>query len=173
MRIKQEVKKIIHQNIEEYALKVNKSSSTGSMSTFSEKINKIKEEIENLTPEQRSQGYEAELRNRLNEQEKAYKEAYSQFLEEHQTYKEKELAIVKKYADLMTKAQTEAEQKRVEEAKNRELGSLSMDMFMSGDEWKIAFGELEYFSHPTQKVFLKGWMNRMADLKKWNEKFVK
>ena len=28
MRIKQEVKKIIHQNIEEYALKVNKSSST-------------------------------------------------------------------------------------------------------------------------------------------------
>ena len=120
-----------------------------SMSTFSEKINKIKEEIENLTPEQRSQGYEAELRNRLDEQEKAYKEAYSQFLEEHQTYKEKELAIVKKYADLMTKAQTEAEQKRVEEAKNRELGSLSMDMFMSGDEWKIAFGELEYFSQDT------------------------
>ena len=120
-----------------------------SMSTFSEKINKIKEEIENLTPEQRSQGYEAELRNRLDEQEKAYKEAYSQFLEEHQTYKEKELAIVKKYADLMTKAQTEAEQKRVEDAKNRELGSLSMDMFMSGDEWKIAFGELEYFSQDT------------------------
>ena len=28
MRIKQEVKKIIHQNIEEYDLKVNKSSST-------------------------------------------------------------------------------------------------------------------------------------------------
>ena len=28
MRIKQEVKKIIHQNIEEYALKINKSSST-------------------------------------------------------------------------------------------------------------------------------------------------
>lgn len=28
MRIKQEVKRIIHQNIEEYALKVNKSSST-------------------------------------------------------------------------------------------------------------------------------------------------
>ena len=125
-----------------------------SMSTFSEKINKIKEEIENLTPEQRSQGYEAELRNRLNEQEKAYKEAYSQFLEEHQTYKEKELAIVKKYADLMTKAQTEAEQKRVEEAKNRELGSLSMDMFMSGDEWKIAFGELEYFSQDTLKRIL-------------------
>ena len=125
-----------------------------SMSTFSEKINKIKEEIENLTPEQRSQGYEAELRNRLDEQEKAYKEAYSQFLEEHQTYKEKELAIVKKYADLMTKAQTEAEQKRVEEAKNRELGSLSMDMFMSGDEWKIAFGELEYFSQDTLKRIL-------------------
>ena len=125
-----------------------------SMSTFSEKINKIKEEIENLTPEQRSQGYEAELRNRLNEQEKAYKEAYSQFLEEHQTYKEKELAIVKKYADLMTKAQTEAEQKRVEDAKNRELGSLSMDMFMSGDEWKIAFGELEYFSQDTLKRIL-------------------
>jgi hypothetical protein len=125
-----------------------------SMSTFSEKINKIKEEIENLTPEQRSQGYEAELRNRLDEQEKAYKEAYSQFLEEHQTYKEKELAIVKKYADLMTKAQTEAEQKRVEDAKNRELGSLSMDMFMSGDEWKIAFGELEYFSQDTLKRIL-------------------
>ena len=125
-----------------------------SMSTFSEKINKIKEEIENLTPEKRSQGYEAELRNRLDEQEKAYKEAYSQFLEEHQTYKEKELAIVKKYADLMTKAQTEAEQKRVEEAKNRELGSLSMDMFMSGDEWKIAFGELEYFSQDTLKRIL-------------------
>lgn len=125
-----------------------------SMSTFSEKINKIKEEIENLTPEQRSQGYEAELRNRLDEQEKAYKEAYSQFLEEHQTYKEKELAIVKKYADLMAKAQTEAEQKRVEEAKNRELGSLSMDMFMSGDEWKIAFGELEYFSQDTLKRIL-------------------
>nr|DAN80494.1 MAG TPA: tail tape measure protein [Caudoviricetes sp.] len=125
-----------------------------SMSTFSEKINKIKEEIENLTPEQRSQGYEAELRNRLDEQEKAYKEAYNQFLEEHQTYKEKELAIVKKYADLMTKAQTEAEQKRVEEAKNRELGSLSMDMFMSGDEWKIAFGELEYFSQDTLKRIL-------------------
>nr|DAY29426.1 MAG TPA: tail tape measure protein [Caudoviricetes sp.] len=125
-----------------------------SMSTFSEKINKIKEEIENLTPEQKSQGYEAELRNRLDEQEKAYKEAYSQFLEEHQTYKEKELAIVKKYADLMTKAQTEAEQKRVEEAKNRELGSLSMDMFMSGDEWKIAFGELEYFSQDTLKRIL-------------------
>lgn len=125
-----------------------------SMSTFSEKIGKIKEEIENLTPEQRSQGYEAELRNRLDEQEKAYKEAYSQFLEEHQTYKEKELAIVKKYADLMTKAQTEAEQKRVEEAKNRELGSLSMDMFMSGDEWKIAFGELEYFSQDTLKRIL-------------------
>lgn len=120
-----------------------------SMSTFSEKINKIKGEIENLTPEQKSQGYEAELRNRLDEQEKAYKEAYSQFLEEHQTYKEKELAIVKKYADLMAKAQTEAEQKRVEDAKNRELGSLSMDMFMSGDEWKIAFGELEYFSQDT------------------------
>lgn len=120
-----------------------------SMSTFSEKINKIKEEIENLTPEQRSQGYEAELRNRLDEQEKAYKEAYSQFLEEHQTYKEKELAIVKKYADLMTKAQTEAEQKRVEDAKNRELGSLSMDNFMNSDEWKIAFGELEYFSQDT------------------------
>lgn len=125
-----------------------------SMSTFSEKINKIKEEIENLTPEQRSQGYEAELRNRLDEQEKAYKEAYSQFLEEHQTYKEKELAIVKKYADLMAKAQTEAEQKRVEDAKNRELGSLSMDMFMSGDEWKIAFGELEYFSQDTLKRIL-------------------
>ena len=125
-----------------------------SMSTFSEKINKIKGEIENLTPEQKSQGYEAELRNRLDEQEKAYKEAYSQFLEEHQTYKEKELAIVKKYADLMTKAQTEAEQKRVEEAKNRELGSLSMDMFMSGDEWKIAFGELEYFSQDTLKRIL-------------------
>ena len=125
-----------------------------SMSTFSEKINKIKEEIENLTPEQRSQGYEAELRNRLDEQEKAYKEAYNQFLEEHQTYKEKELAIVKKYADLMAKAQTEAEQKRVEEAKNRELGSLSMDMFMSGDEWKIAFGELEYFSQDTLKRIL-------------------
>ena len=125
-----------------------------SMSTFSEKINKIKEEIENLTPEQKSQGYEAELRNRLDEQEKAYKEAYSQFLEEHQTYKEKELAIVKKYADLMTKAQTEAEQKRVEDAKNRELGSLSMDMFMSGDEWKIAFGELEYFSQDTLKRIL-------------------
>lgn len=125
-----------------------------SMSTFSEKINKIKEEMENLTPEQRSQGYEAELRNRLDEQEKAYKEAYSQFLEEHQTYKEKELAIVKKYADLMTKAQTEAEQKRIEEAKNRELGSLSMDMFMSGDEWKIAFGELEYFSQDTLKRIL-------------------
>lgn len=28
MRIRKEVKKIIHQNIEEYALKVNKSSST-------------------------------------------------------------------------------------------------------------------------------------------------
>jgi tape measure domain len=125
-----------------------------SMSTFSEKIGKIKEEIENLTPEQRSQGYEAELRNRLDEQEKAYKEAYNQFLEEHQTYKEKELAIVKKYADLMTKAQTEAEQKRVEDAKNRELGSLSMDMFMSGDEWKIAFGELEYFSQDTLKRIL-------------------
>lgn len=125
-----------------------------SMSTFSEKINKIKEEIENLTPEQKSQGYEAELRNRLDEQEKAYKEAYNQFLEEHQTYKEKELAIVKKYADLMTKAQTEAEQKRVEDAKNRELGSLSMDMFMSGDEWKIAFGELEYFSQDTLKRIL-------------------
>lgn len=125
-----------------------------SMSTFSEKINKIKEEIENLTPEQRSQGYEAELRNRLDEQEKAYKEAYSQFLEEHQAYKEKELAIVKKYADLMTKAQTEAEQKRVEKAKNRELGSLSMDMFMNGDEWKIAFGELEYFSQDTLKRIL-------------------
>ena len=125
-----------------------------SMSTFSEKINKIKEEIENLTPEQKSQGYEAELRNRLDEQEKAYKEAYSQFLEEHQTYKEKELAIVKKYADLMAKAQTEAEQKRVEDAKNRELGSLSMDMFMSGDEWKIAFGELEYFSQDTLKRIL-------------------
>ena len=125
-----------------------------SMSTFSEKIGKIKEEIENLTPEQRSQGYEAELRNRLDEQEKAYKEAYSQFLEEHQTYKEKELAIVKKYADLMKKAQTEAEQKRVEDAKNRELGSLSMDMFMSGDEWKIAFGELEYFSQDTLKRIL-------------------
>ena len=125
-----------------------------SMSTFSEKINKIKEEIENLTPEQRSLGYEAELRNRLDEQEKAYKEAYNQFLEEHQTYKEKELAIVKKYADLMTKAQTEAEQKRVEDAKNRELGSLSMDMFMSGDEWKIAFGELEYFSQDTLKRIL-------------------
>lgn len=120
-----------------------------SMSTFSEKINKIKEEIENLTPEQKSQGYEAELRNRLDEQEKAYKEAYSQFLEEHQTYKEKELAIVKKYADLMAKAQTEAEQKRVEDAKNRELGSLSMDNFMNSDEWKIAFGELEYFSQDT------------------------
>ncbi len=119
------------------------------MSTFSEKIGKIKEEIENLTPEQKSQGYEAELQNRLDEQEKAYKEAYNQFLEEHQTYKEKELAIVKKYADLMTKAQTEAEQKRVEDAKNRELGSLSMDMFMSGDEWKITFGELEYFSQDT------------------------
>lgn len=28
-------------------------------------------------------------------------------------------------------------------------------------------------SNPTQKVFLKGWMNRMADLRKWNEKFAK
>ena len=27
-------------------------------------------------------------------------------------------------------------------------------------------------NNPTQKVFLKGWMNRMEDLKKWNERFL-
>ena len=28
-------------------------------------------------------------------------------------------------------------------------------------------------TNPTQKRFLKGWMNRMNDLKKWNERFLK
>ena len=28
-------------------------------------------------------------------------------------------------------------------------------------------------TNPTQKRFLKGWMNRINDLKKWNERFLK
>ena len=119
------------------------------MSTFSEKISKIKEKIKNLTPEQKSQGYEAELRNRLNEEEKAYRDSYNQFLQEHQTYEEKRIAITQKYADLRGKAETEAERKKIDQAESMELGSLSMDRLVNSDEWKIAFGELEYFSQDT------------------------
>ena len=119
------------------------------MSTFSEKISKIKEKIKNLTPEQKSQGYEAELRNRLNEEEKAYRDYYNQFLQEHQTYEEKRIAITQKYADLRGKAETEAERKKIDQAESMELGSLSMDRLVNSNEWKIAFGELEYFSQDT------------------------
>lgn len=119
------------------------------MSTFSEKRSKIKEKIKNLTPEQKSQGYEAELRNRLNEEKKAYRNSYNQFLQEHQTYEENRIAITQKYADLRVKAETEAERKKIDQAESMELGSLSMDRLVNSDEWKIAFGELEYFSQDT------------------------
>lgn len=114
------------------------------MNTFSERLTFLNDELRNLTADDVSNGKQALLIQRINEEKEGYKELYNNFLEEHKTLEEQKTAITEKYAQLRALAETDAEKEKVNDAEKQELSQIEFDAFKNSGDWVLAFENLEY-----------------------------
>lgn len=67
--------------------------------------------------------------------------ALNDFLNSHQSYEEKRIGIINKYAELRTIATDEQNQK-INQAEKEELSALAMEEFKKSEDWLKAFGDV-------------------------------
>lgn len=138
--------------------------------TFTQKIEYLQTQIENLTPEQKSQGYEAVLREQLSNAEKEYQQFYDNFLKEQQTFEEKKIAIEKKYADLSAKAKNDAQKNAIEKAKSNELTDLFFEETQKSDQWAKIFTDMNAVASSNLEKFKTILQEKLKDAKSIEEK---
>ena len=138
--------------------------------TFTQKIEYLQTQIENLTPEQKSQGYEAVLREQLANAEKEYQQFYDNFLKEQQTFEEKKIAIEKKYADLSAKAKNDAQKNAIEKAKSNELTDLFFEETQKSDQWAKIFTDMNAVASSSLEKFKTILQEKLKDAKGVEEK---
>lgn len=138
--------------------------------TFTQKIEYLQTQIENLTPEQKSQGYEAVLREQLANAEKEYQQFYDNFLKEQQTFEEKKIAIEKKYADLSAKAKNDAQKNAIEKAKSNELTDLFFEETQKSDQWAKIFTDMNAVASSSLEKFKTILQEKLKDAKSIEEK---
>lgn len=138
--------------------------------TFTQKIEYLQTQIENLTPEQKSQGYEAVLREQLANAEKEYQQFYDNFLKEQQTFEEKKIAIEKKYADLSAKAKNDAQKNAIEKAKSNELTDLFFEETQKSDQWAKIFTDMNAVASSNLEKFKTILQEKLKDAKSIEEK---
>lgn len=138
--------------------------------TFTQKIEYLQTQIENLTPEQKSQGYEAVLREQLANAEKEYQQFYDNFLKEQQTFEEKKITIEKKYADLSAKAKNDAQKNAIEKAKSNELTDLFFEETQKSDQWAKIFTDMNAVASSGLEKFKTILQEKLKDAKSIEEK---
>ena len=138
--------------------------------TFTQKIEYLQTQIKNLTPEQKSQGYEAVLREQLANAEKEYQQFYDNFLKEQQTFEEKKIAIEKKYADLSAKAKNDAQKNAIEKAKSNELTDLFFEETQKSDQWAKIFTDMNAVASSSLEKFKTILQEKLKDAKSIEEK---
>lgn len=138
--------------------------------TFTQKIEYLQTQIENLTPQQKSQGYEAVLREQLANAEKEYQQFYDNFLKEQQTFEEKKIAIKKKYADLSAKAKNDAQKNAIEKAKSNELTDLFFEETQKSDQWAKIFTDMNAVASSSLEKFKTILQEKLKDAKSIEEK---
>ena len=138
--------------------------------TFTQKIEYLQTQIENLTPEQKSQGYEAVLREQLANAEKEYQQFYDNFLKEQQTFEEKKITIEKKYADLSAKAKNDAQKNAIEKAKSNELTDLFFEETQKSDQWAKIFTDMNAVASSSLEKFKTILQEKLKDAKGVEEK---
>lgn len=138
--------------------------------TFTQKIEYLQTQIENLTPEQKSQGYEAVLREQLANAEKEYQQFYDNFLKEQQTFEEKKITIEKKYADLSAKAKNDAQKNAIEKAKSNELTDLFFEETQKSDQWAKIFTDMNAVASSGLEKFKTILQEKLKDAKGVEEK---
>lgn len=138
--------------------------------TFTQKIEYLQTQIENLTLEQKSQGYEAVLREQLANAEKEYQQFYDNFLKEQQTFEEKKIAIEKKYADLSAKAKNDAQKNAIEKAKSNELTDLFFEETQKSDQWAKIFTDMNAVASSSLEKFKTILQEKLKDAKSIEEK---
>lgn len=132
------------------------------LNTYTAKIDFLKNKLNNLSGKEKDFGAEREIKSQLEAVEREYKQYYDSFLKEHQTFKERQEEIDRKYDELRAKAVTDAEKKKIDNAEKKEKSELELDIFKQSGDWELAFGELEYLGSSTINRLIK----RMEEFKK-------
>lgn len=124
--------------------------SLSQITIYTEKIDFLKDKLDNLTSEEISKGFKTEILARIEAEEKLKSENYKRFIESHKTYEEQITEITKKYAELREQANSDAEIKKVDEAKSAELTELFFSEMQKSNDWARLFTEMNAVA--TQKL---------------------
>lgn len=79
------------------------------------------------------------------------KDNYQSFLDEHQSFEERKLAITQKYDELRSSASNGNERSIIDKAQADELSKLALELFKSSADWQMAFADMEFVSQSALK----------------------
>lgn len=126
-----------------------------SVETYAEKIAILQDKMANLTDDQKGQGYEAELNQRLQNAQKEYQKFYNDFLKEQRSFEEKSTAIRKEFDALRQKAQEDLSNGKIDLPQYQEITlkinteearkqvDLFIDDLQNGTQWFDVFQNME------------------------------
>lgn len=100
-----------------------------------------------ITPEQKEdfayleEKYSEAMKKQIAEVYRAEFSEMQNFLAEYGTFYQRKLAVAQDYDEKISKANTDAERKRLEAQKNKDLGSLTAQEFESAINWDVIFSD--------------------------------
>lgn len=126
------------------------AKSLSTASTFAEKLDLLNKARENLTPQQKSSGYLAEINRQIEQVKLEYDNYYTQILESQKTYEEKSLALKKEYDAIKASEQyqnaSEEDRTKIDNLFKDKQSQLSGELLKASGDWTLAFSNLEYLS---------------------------
>lgn len=125
------------------------------MDNFVDKVAYLEGKMSALTEEQKSSGYEAEVRGRLENVQREYQKFYDEFLKDQRTFEEKQKVISDEYKALRLKAKEDLDKGEISENRFVEISikidkqeaekqtDLFLEELQKSDKWNDAFDNIE------------------------------
>ncbi len=121
------------------------------LESASDKIDFLTKKLYNLTPEEISKGYKAEIFTQLDAVKSDMRQTYETFVKEKETFEQRKVDIDKKYDEIRKKIQqsnvSEEEKNRLTseatKQQGKDISAVSLELFQKTDLWVQAFGDLE------------------------------